>query len=138
MTLPSTYSGGTFVTGGKLLVTGADDTTTPTGTGPVVVSAGATLGGSGPVKGNIVNNGILDPGLGQDPGWVFRGKSNFTDGAGPQWNIAVGGALHDYVEIAGNLDLTASDTLNITCSAALVRVGSSPPTTECSPAHSTT
>lgn len=114
---PSTYSGGTFVTGGKLLVTGADDTTIPTGTGPVVISPGATLGGFGPVGGNIINNGILDPGLTQNPGWVFRGKSNFTDGDGAQWNIAVGGTLHDYVEIAGNLDLTAFDTLNITRSA---------------------
>ena len=113
---PSTYSGGTFVAGGKLLVSGTDDTTT--GTGPVIVSPGATLGGAGPVGGNIVNNGILDPGKTQNVGSVFRGKSNFTDGAGAQWNLTVGGSFdfnaHDYVEIAGNLDLTAVDTLNIT------------------------
>lgn len=56
----NTYSGGTTVNAGKLLATGP---ATPTGTGPVVVNTGASLGGTmvaGSV--NITSGGKIEPG----------------------------------------------------------------------------
>lgn len=56
----STYSGGTVISSGALVV----DNATGTGSGPVVVEAGATLGGSGTVAGDttVDDGGILAPG----------------------------------------------------------------------------
>lgn len=55
------YSGGTVVSGGTLLVN--NTATSGTGSGAVVVTNGATLGGTGSITGTVtVYNGTLDPG----------------------------------------------------------------------------
>jgi autotransporter-associated beta strand protein len=62
LTGASTYSGGTIVSGGKLLIN--NTTGSGTGTGSVTVNTGATLGGTGTITGAIIVNagGHLAPG----------------------------------------------------------------------------
>jgi autotransporter-associated beta strand protein len=63
LTQPSTYSGGTTVAGGTLLVNNASGS--GTGTGGVTVNNGAALGGTGTIGGAAAFNpgGILAPGV---------------------------------------------------------------------------
>ena len=61
----NTYSGGTTVAGGSLLVNGGvAGTSSGTGSGTVIVNSGGTLGGSGAITGatTILNGGNLSPG----------------------------------------------------------------------------
>ena len=51
LTQPSTYTGGTIVNGGTLLVNNASGS--GTGSGSVTVNSGATLGGSGAIAGAV-------------------------------------------------------------------------------------
>jgi autotransporter-associated beta strand protein len=59
----SSYSGGTILSAGSLLVN--NSTGTGTGTGSVIISSGSTLGGTGIIGGPTTNNagGILSPGV---------------------------------------------------------------------------
>ncbi len=56
----STYTGGTNVLAGTLLVN--NTTGSGTGTGDVTVASGATLGGTGSIAGNVTVEGQLSPG----------------------------------------------------------------------------
>ncbi|MBL0141946.1 MAG: IPTL-CTERM sorting domain-containing protein [Betaproteobacteria bacterium] len=89
----SSYVGGTMVNSGTLLVNG----TIP---GPVVVNAGAALGGTGTVSGLVTINagGTLAPGL--SPGITNTG------------NLVLGGAF--LVEIEGTTLGTQYDNTNVT------------------------
>jgi autotransporter-associated beta strand protein len=60
MTVGSTYSGGTIVSNGTLLVN--NTVGSGTGTGAVTVVSGATLGGTGVIAGPVAVNGTLAPG----------------------------------------------------------------------------
>src|SRR4029079_11390081 len=62
LTRANTYTGGTTVTGGFLRVN--NRTGSATGSGPVVVESGATLGGAGVVTGLVTVSGTLAPGTG--------------------------------------------------------------------------
>jgi autotransporter-associated beta strand protein len=74
----STYSGGTAVTGGTLLVNNVSGS--GTGAGAVNVSTGGTLGGSGTIAGavTIASDGILSPG--NSPGTLTLGSSLTVNG----------------------------------------------------------
>lgn len=66
----STYTGGTLISNGSLLVNNDPLTGSATGLGQVTVTAGATLGGTGriaPAEGNniLISGGTLNPGLGR-------------------------------------------------------------------------
>lgn len=68
LTGPSTYSGGTTVSAGSLLVGNSTMTGSATGTGAVTVSAGATLGGNGRIaaaadKSVTISGGTLSVGI---------------------------------------------------------------------------
>jgi len=67
----NSYSGGTTVSGGTLSVAGSS----PTGTGDVVVSSGATIMGTGTIAGNVIVAGTFKPG--NSPGYLSI-LSNFT------------------------------------------------------------
>src|SRR3984885_8844511 len=58
-----TYTGGTTVSGGALVVGDfANPTAALSGGGPIAVGSGGTLGGYGSVTGSVVNNGIIAAG----------------------------------------------------------------------------
>lgn len=56
----NTYEGGTTIEEGKLLVNNPSGS--GTGTGPVLVKAAGTLGGSGTITGDVTNRGTITPG----------------------------------------------------------------------------
>jgi autotransporter-associated beta strand protein len=61
LTHANTYTGGTAINGGALVVT--NTTGSGTGTGPVTVNVGAMLGGTGTIVGDVSNSGTLAPGM---------------------------------------------------------------------------
>jgi fibronectin-binding autotransporter adhesin len=62
LTGANTYSGGTTIGGGALLVNGQTATQSGTGTGPVTVQAGGVLGGNGRVAPTGTNNTAVQSG----------------------------------------------------------------------------
>ncbi|HEY3392786.1 MAG TPA: PEP-CTERM sorting domain-containing protein [Lacipirellulaceae bacterium] len=61
----NTYNGGTTIDGGRLVAAAGDVAVSATGTGPVAVNNGGTLGGTGGVGGpiTVASGGHLAPGL---------------------------------------------------------------------------
>lgn len=86
LTGASTYTGGTTVAGGQLRVNNTSGS--GTGSGPVVVNSGATLGGKGTVAGTINVNGIIA--AGQDANTVGKltttGGDNGATAYSQNWN----------------------------------------------------
>ena len=80
----NTHSGGTTVSSGTLAVAGPS----PTGTGDVVVSAPATLMGTGTIAGNVLVAGKLKPG--HSPGYLSVG-SNVTLNSGSVYQQDIAG-----------------------------------------------
>ena len=73
LTNANSYSGGTSVNAGTLVVNSA--TGSATGTGPVVIVHNATLSGTGSISGAVTNSGIVAPGLGIG---TLRTKHNYA------------------------------------------------------------
>lgn len=96
-------------TGGKLLVNGSK-----TGSGVVNVSSLSILGGGGSVAGTITNNGTIAPGAVDGTPGTLTATGNVTDAAGSHWAIELNGTAADKLAVGGNLDLNASDTLDVT------------------------
>jgi fibronectin-binding autotransporter adhesin len=88
LTAANSYAGGTSVNGGKLLI--SNTTGSGTGTGPVNVAAGATLGGIGIITGATTVNGIMSPGeigigtltINSNTTWNFNSSWVFDLGTG--------------------------------------------------------
>jgi alpha-L-rhamnosidase len=104
LTQPSTYTGGTTVNGGTLLVNNASGS--GTGSGNVTVNSGATLGGSGTIAGAVTNQsgGILAPGAGVvTVGTVLTIASSLTLASGSASIMAVShnGHTNDQVVSSG-------------------------------------
>jgi autotransporter-associated beta strand protein len=104
----NTYSGGTTVSSGTLLVNNA--TGSGTGSGAVNVAAGGTLGGGGIIHGSVTVNsgGIYSPG---NPVGTLTVNNGFTAASGAVLNYTLG-SVSDLTAVSGNLNL--SGTLNIT------------------------
>jgi autotransporter-associated beta strand protein len=100
----NTYVGATSVNSGTMLVNGSM-ASSPT------VAAGATLGGTGTISNDINNGGTLAPGASVG---TLTATGNVTDGSGAIWNIELSGASADKLVVGGALDLSATDSLNIT------------------------
>ena len=106
--VPSTYPGNTVVSNGTLALD-----TYLSGRGTAVVSAGATLVGTGTNAGPLTVNGILAPGgLTPSAGTltvsnaVFAaGATNKVDLSSP--NTTPGQGINDLLVVNGNLDLTS-------------------------------
>jgi fibronectin-binding autotransporter adhesin len=105
----NTYAGGTTVSGGLLLVNNTSGS--GTGTGSVSVSAAAYLGGSGTISGAVTNSGTIAPGT--SVGTLTTG-SDVTMSASSHLAIDLSGATADKLAVGGNLDLSASDFLDVT------------------------
>ena len=104
----NTYSGGTTVSAGTLLVNNSAGS--GVGTGAVVVAGTGTLGGGGVIGGPVTINsgGIFAPG---NPAGTLTVSNNFTAGSGAVLNYTLG-TSNDQTVVSGNLNL--SGTLNIT------------------------
>ncbi len=115
------YSGTTTVNSGTLRVTA----NTAAGTGPVNVSAGGTLGGSGSIGGlvTVAGTGILAPSVGQGPSAAttatFNGGLTLNSGSVLDFNLSSSAdngspnGLNDHIAVTGALSLSGG-VLNIT------------------------
>jgi len=117
----NTYTGGTTVNGGTLMINGA--------VGQVIVNAGGSLGGSGTVGAVTLNSGsFLKPG--NSPGNLTAASSVWNGGATYEWQIAslsgVAGTDWDLFTVNGTLDLSslsASSQFNLALDSAGVLAG---------------
>jgi len=105
----NTYSGGTTVNGGTLLVNNIAGS--GAGSGTVAVNAGGTLGGSGVISGpvNVHAGGILSPG---SPTGLLTISNNLVLNASAISQFTLGATNSDRVFVSGNLAL--GGTLNVT------------------------
>ena len=106
LTGASTYSGGTFVEEGILLVNNTDGSAT--GSGTVAVSPLAMLGGAGLIGGGLTNAGVVSPG--NSPGALTIG-GDFTQAPTGTLRIEIGGRMpdeHDLLTIRGKATLDGS------------------------------
>jgi rhamnogalacturonan endolyase len=107
LTGTNTYSGGTLLCGGTVLVNNPGGS--GLGTGSIIVSNGATLGGSGYITGaTSILDGILAPG-GALPG-TLTFSSGLSLANASTANFACG-ATSDLISVTGNL--TLGGTLNL-------------------------
>lgn len=100
----NTYSGGTEINGGTLLINSASGS----GTGTVDVNNGGTLGGSGTLAGtvNVNSGGILAPG--NSPGIItVGGDLNLSAGSITRMEIngTTPGTEHDQIVVGGTANL---------------------------------
>jgi len=116
----NTYSGPTSVAAGTLMVNGS------TGSGPLAVSAGATLGGSGIVGGAATIAGIHVPGT--SPGLqTFSGGLTYGSTATLVWELSANTAASiDRGSLYDGINLTTSGLLTIDPAAALRLVFDAP------------
>lgn len=112
----NTYTGGTQVSAGRLLVNG----TQAAGVAANTVGASGTLGGTGQLGGNLTVDGALAPGSLAGPGTLtIDGDLVLNAGARVNYRLGqagtAGGALNDLLVVNGNL--TLDGTLNVSQSA---------------------
>lgn len=101
----NTYTGGTLVEAGRLEVSGT------AGSGPISVSAAATLSGTGTLSGPVALAGTLDPGLSTQsaPAVLSTGPIALSG----DYLCQLGQTSADRLAVTGDLDLTGSTlTLN--------------------------
>lgn len=110
----NTYTGGTTISGGSLMVTNGSGSAT--GTGLVTVNAAAILAGNGTVQGNVVNNGIVVPNnFITSAGTILHVGGDYTQSSSASLNVSIDfspGLAHDKLAIVGNASLAG--TLNVT------------------------
>jgi outer membrane autotransporter protein len=94
LTANNTYTGGTTIAAGTLAVGDASHPLATSGSGDVIVAAGATLAGYGTIAGSVQNNGILAP---------ANASSAFA--AGPTGTLQIGGSVANN----GTLQLAAAN-----------------------------
>jgi autotransporter-associated beta strand protein len=118
----NTYTGGTTVNGGTLLVN--NNTGSGTGTGSVTVNGGGTLGGNGHISGAVTVNsgGNLHPGT--SPGILTTGSVTLNSGSNFQVDINGPSPGSEYSQLivvstgtvtlnGGNLVVTVGGTLTV-------------------------
>ena len=106
----NTYSGGTTVSNGTLLV--SNTLGSGTGTGSVNVQAGGKLSGAGTIAGSVSILGTFAPGSGV--GTALTILSPVTIGAGSilSYDLASNG-VNSTANISGSLTLSGAETLNV-------------------------
>jgi outer membrane autotransporter protein len=100
-----TYTGGTTVSGGALVVGDfANPTAALSGGGPIVIGSGGMLGGYGSVTGSVVNHGVIAagnaaPGLASSPTGTFTINGNLLNQGAIQ--LASGDSIGNVLEVRG-------------------------------------
>lgn len=110
----STYTGGTTVSAGTLLVNGQTGTQSGTGTGAVTVNTGATLAGNGQAAGAVTVNtgGRVTGGQGTAAGEQLTLGGNLTLANNSTIRIAAGnGATANDTTLAGSSQLAVAGVL---------------------------
>lgn len=108
----NTYTGGTAVNGGSLLIN--NTTGSGTGTGAVTVSnSGTVLGGSGTISGAVTLNSsaILSPGaLSNGTGILSTGALTLQSNSTLSINLngTTAGTLYDQLKVTGTINVTGS------------------------------
>jgi fibronectin-binding autotransporter adhesin len=108
-TAPIGASFGTTITSGTLLVSNTGPGS-GTGIGTVSVGSGGRLGGTGRVGGDVVvDHGEIAPGEGVG---TLKVSGNVTMGSNSNFHVDLSGASNDLLDITGNLDLSAFQTVS--------------------------
>jgi autotransporter-associated beta strand protein len=112
----NTYSGGTTVQSGTLLVNNAPGSS-GTGSGMVTVDNGGTLGGGGFINtgaNNVAINGTVDPGVAANTfGALTLTTASTIFGSTGIFHVDIGGSAVDQLFTSGTFDLTAiGDTIS--------------------------
>ena len=111
----NTYSGGTSVTSGTLLVN--NTTGSGTGSGIVSVDSGATLGGTGRINGAVNVTGVLAPGEGIES--LGTGTLTLNNGSNFKYEMNTSTVGGDLLYVTGGLNIGSNVTLELTDLAAL-------------------
>jgi autotransporter-associated beta strand protein len=116
LTAANTYSGGTVINAGSLVV--ASLSGSATGPGAVSIASGATLAGSGTIAGGIDLSGTISPG--GSPGTLATGSQNWNGGGHYLWqlnnatNAPGADPGWDLLNISGGLNITSAATNRFT------------------------
>lgn len=105
----NTYTGGTTVSAGTLLLMNAAGS--GAGTGATTVATGATLGGTGTASGVVTVSGTLAPGSGI--GTLSTGALTLAAGSSAAFEVATSTGLADAVHVTGDVTL-GGGALNLT------------------------
>ncbi|WP_395397577.1 autotransporter outer membrane beta-barrel domain-containing protein [Novosphingobium sp. BL-8A] len=117
LTADNSYAGATKVAAGTLLVNGNQSAAT----GLTSVLAGATLGGTGTIGGNVAlaDGATLSPGAGGTGTLTIAGDLSLSSGSKLDFAFGsagvAGGTLNDLVNVGG--DLTLDGTIDVSASA---------------------
>ena len=105
----NTYAGNTTVALGALVLT--NTTGSATGAGPVVVTSGAILTGTGTAQGNVTNSGVVRPGI--LAGTLHIGS--YTQEASGRLEIELPGELaYDNLQVGGSASLAGTLAVSLT------------------------
>jgi autotransporter-associated beta strand protein len=115
---PNTYSGGTTVSNGILLVN--NTTGSGTGNGTVAVDGGATLGGTGTIAGAVNVSGVLSPGTSIES--LGTGALTLINGSTFKYEMDTATVGGDLLYVTGGLNIGTNVTLDLTDLAAVSQV----------------
>jgi autotransporter-associated beta strand protein len=111
-----TYTGGTTVTGGTLLVNNSSGS--GTGTGTVTLNTGTVLGGTGTIASDVSNSGNVDAGSflsGVPQVGTLHVGGNYTQAAGGIFSVELAGlAAHDELIATGSATLGGTLAVSLT------------------------
>jgi autotransporter-associated beta strand protein len=105
----STYTGGTYVNAGTLVIGDASHSGAAIA-GPATILQGATLAGYGTVGGSVTNAGTLIPGASGAAPAVFNVGGNYSQSATGNLLIAVTPASSSVLHVNGNVSLAGQVT----------------------------
>jgi fibronectin-binding autotransporter adhesin len=111
----NSYSGGTIVSTGSLLVNNSAGS--GTGSGAVTVNSGAALGGTGRINGAVNVSGVLSPGASIES--LGTGALTLNNGSNFKYELDTVAVAGDLLHVTGGLNIGSNVTLDLTDLAAI-------------------